>query len=79
MFGQYAFVALEYSNLYQFLNIWRFNLYFYFLPIRLLNITKKFLPVLLLGPLLSYTFIKLWEKFQPILLFWPVRLFGTLE
>ena len=81
MFGPYAFVALKIAI---YISFWKskgnlFNLYFYFLPIRLLNIPKKFLPILLFGPSLSYTIIKFWGKFQPILLFRPVRLFGTLE
>ena len=52
---------------------------FYCHPIRLLSNVKKSLTILLFGPLLSYTFIRFQEKFQPILLFRPVRLFGTLE
>ena len=48
-------------------------------PICLLCNFKKSLAILLFGSSPSYTFIKFWEKFQPILLFRPVRLFGTLE
>ena len=90
--GCLAWVASLWSNLENLLNhsdtSWENNSIispkippytFYCHPICLLCNFKKSLAILLFGSSPSYTFIKFWEKFQPILLFRPVRLFGSLE